>query len=77
VKLSHLDEASRARMVDVGGKPESERTATAEGMIRMSREAGSSASASTNALGPANGSEMMLSSARSSSGLWAIFSSRA
>ena len=28
-------------------------------MIRMSREAGSSASASTNALGPANGSEMI------------------
>jgi cyclic pyranopterin phosphate synthase len=39
VKLSHLDEASRARMVDVGGKPESERAATAEGMVRMSREA--------------------------------------
>jgi cyclic pyranopterin phosphate synthase len=39
VKLSHLDEASRARMVDVGGKPESERTAVAEGRVRMSREA--------------------------------------
>ena len=39
MKLSHLDEASRARMVDVGGKPESVRTATAEGMVRMSREA--------------------------------------
>ena len=39
MKLSHLDEASRARMVDVGGKPESERTATAEGLVRMSREA--------------------------------------
>jgi cyclic pyranopterin monophosphate synthase len=39
VKLSHLDEASRARMVDVSGKPESERTATAEGLVRMSREA--------------------------------------
>jgi cyclic pyranopterin monophosphate synthase len=26
-------------MVDVGGKPESERTATAEGAVRMSREA--------------------------------------
>ena len=39
MKLSHLDEAGRARMVDVGGKPESERTATAEGMVRMSREA--------------------------------------
>jgi cyclic pyranopterin phosphate synthase len=39
VKLSHLDEAGRARMVDVGGKPVSERAATAEGMVRMSREA--------------------------------------
>jgi cyclic pyranopterin phosphate synthase len=39
VKLSHLDEAGRARMVDVGGKPESVRTATAEGVVRMSREA--------------------------------------
>ena len=39
MKLSHLDEASRARMVDVSGKPESERTATAEGLVRMSREA--------------------------------------
>jgi len=39
MKLSHLDEASRARMVDVGGKPETERTAVAEGLVRMSREA--------------------------------------
>jgi cyclic pyranopterin monophosphate synthase len=39
VKLSHLDERGRARMVDVGGKPESERTAAAEGVVRMSREA--------------------------------------
>jgi cyclic pyranopterin monophosphate synthase len=39
VKLSHLDETGRARMVDVGGKPESERTAVAEGAVRMSREA--------------------------------------
>jgi cyclic pyranopterin monophosphate synthase len=39
VKLSHLDEAGRARMVDVGDKPESARTATAEGRVRMSREA--------------------------------------
>jgi cyclic pyranopterin monophosphate synthase len=39
VKLSHLDEAGRARMVDVGNKPDSARTATAEGMVRMSREA--------------------------------------
>ena len=39
MKLTHLDESSRARMVDVGGKPESERTAVAEGLVRMSREA--------------------------------------
>jgi cyclic pyranopterin phosphate synthase len=39
VKLTHLDERGRARMVDVGGKPETERTATAEGVVRMSREA--------------------------------------
>ncbi len=39
MKLTHLDESGRARMVDVGDKPESERTAVAEGEIRMSREA--------------------------------------
>jgi cyclic pyranopterin phosphate synthase len=39
VKLSHLDERGRARMVDVGAKPESERIAVAEGAVRMSREA--------------------------------------
>ena len=39
MKLTHLDERGRARMVDVGGKPESERTAVAEGVVRMSREA--------------------------------------
>jgi cyclic pyranopterin phosphate synthase len=39
VKLSHVDESGRARMVDVGGKPESARTAVAEGLVRMSKEA--------------------------------------
>jgi cyclic pyranopterin phosphate synthase len=39
VKLSHVDEQGRARMVDVGDKPVSERTAVAEGAVRMSREA--------------------------------------
>jgi cyclic pyranopterin monophosphate synthase len=39
VKLTHLDEQGRARMVDVGNKPVSERTAIAEGAVRMSREA--------------------------------------
>jgi cyclic pyranopterin phosphate synthase len=39
VKLSHVDESGRARMVDVSAKPESERVATAEGAVRMSPEA--------------------------------------
>jgi len=39
VKLTHLDERGRARMVDVGDKPDSPRTAVAEGAVRMSREA--------------------------------------
>jgi cyclic pyranopterin phosphate synthase len=39
VKLTHVDEQGRARMVDVGAKPVSERTAIAEGGVRMSREA--------------------------------------
>jgi len=36
VSLSHLDQEGRARMVDVGGKPATARTATAEGWVRMS-----------------------------------------
>jgi len=51
MKLSHLDEASRARMVDVGGKPETERTAVAEGLVRMSREAFDQVAAHTVAKG--------------------------
>src|SRR3989449_11157640 len=39
MKLSHLDAAGRARMVDVGDKAITVRTATAEGAIRMSPEA--------------------------------------
>lgn len=39
MKLSHVDESGRARMVDVGDKPISTRTAVAEGQVRMSREA--------------------------------------
>jgi len=39
VKLTHVDEHGRARMVDVGGKPVTERTAVAEGAVRMSRDA--------------------------------------
>ena len=36
--LSHLDARGRARMVDVGGKPETRRTAIAAGEIRMKPE---------------------------------------
>jgi cyclic pyranopterin phosphate synthase len=39
VKLSHLDAAGRARLVDVGDTPVSDRTAVASGVVRMSREA--------------------------------------
>ncbi len=39
MKLSHVDERGRARMVDVGEKPESARTARAAGSIRMSQQA--------------------------------------
>lgn len=39
MSLSHVDEAGRARMVDVGDKPESRRTAVAEGRVLMSAEA--------------------------------------
>ena len=34
--LTHLDESGNARMVDVGGKPETARSATARGTIAMS-----------------------------------------
>ncbi|MGN6498817.1 MAG: cyclic pyranopterin monophosphate synthase MoaC [Tsuneonella sp.] len=34
-RLTHLDDSGAARMVDVGGKPASARSATAEGRIRM------------------------------------------
>lgn len=36
--LTHLDEEGQARMVDVGGKPESERRAVARGLVRISAE---------------------------------------
>jgi cyclic pyranopterin phosphate synthase len=39
VKLSHVDETGRPRMVDVAAKPETTRIAVAEGSIRMSAEA--------------------------------------
>jgi cyclic pyranopterin phosphate synthase len=36
--MTHFDEAGRARMVDISGKPVTERMARAKGMIRMKRE---------------------------------------
>jgi cyclic pyranopterin phosphate synthase len=39
MKLSHVDEAGRARMVDVTDKPPSERVARAVGQVTMSDEA--------------------------------------
>ena len=38
-KLTHLDSQGQARMVDVGGKAETARSATAAGRIRMSADA--------------------------------------
>lgn len=37
--LTHFDADGRARMVDVGGKPETERLARAEGAVRLPRDA--------------------------------------
>src|SRR5690349_24650511 len=37
-KLTHLDEQGRARMMDVGHKPDTERTAIARGEVQMKRE---------------------------------------
>jgi cyclic pyranopterin phosphate synthase len=38
MKLSHYNEAGEASMVDVGGKPETRRTARAQAFVKMSRE---------------------------------------
>lgn len=38
-KLTHLDDAGKAAMVDIAGKPATERQAIAEGRITMSAEA--------------------------------------
>ena len=38
-RLTHLDDSGRARMVDVGDKPITHRTAVAEAWVRMSPEA--------------------------------------
>src|SRR5512133_1696058 len=37
-KLTHLDEQGRARMVDVGHKPDTERIAIARGEVHMKKE---------------------------------------
>jgi cyclic pyranopterin phosphate synthase len=37
-ELSHLDDEGRARMVDVGAKPDTERRAVAEAVVRMGSE---------------------------------------
>ncbi len=37
-RLTHLDDSGRARMVDVGGKPDTERLAVAKGEVLMKRE---------------------------------------
>lgn len=37
-KLSHTDKEGKARMVDVGAKPEQQRTAIAEGFIKLKPE---------------------------------------
>jgi cyclic pyranopterin phosphate synthase len=37
-KLSHLDDSGRVHMVDVGSKPDTERTATARGEVLMKKE---------------------------------------
>ncbi len=39
MKLSHIDATGRPRMVNVGAKPQTARTAVAEGRIRMSSQA--------------------------------------
>jgi len=38
MELTHLDERGQARMVDVGGKPDTDREATAKGEVHMRRE---------------------------------------
>jgi cyclic pyranopterin phosphate synthase len=37
-RLTHLDESGNARMVDVGGKPDTERVAVAKGEVLMKKE---------------------------------------
>ena len=39
MSLSHVDESGKARMIDVSGKPLTAREATAQGRVKMSKEA--------------------------------------
>jgi len=38
MELTHVDESGHARMVDVGGKPDTHRVAVARGQVRVKRE---------------------------------------
>jgi cyclic pyranopterin phosphate synthase len=51
VTLSHLDEAGQIRMVDVGAKAPTQRSATAEARVRLSRQAYGLLTARDNAKG--------------------------
>lgn len=51
VSLSHLDESGQIRMVDVGNKQATQRSATAEGVVRMSGQAFALLTARDNAKG--------------------------
>jgi len=46
-RLSHLDQRGRARMVDVGDRPSTDREATAEGEVRLNSAAWSAVSDGT------------------------------
>ena len=50
-RLTHLDAAGRARMVDVGDKPTTQRGAIAEGHVRVSAELASAIAANAVAKG--------------------------
>ncbi|RII84380.1 cyclic pyranopterin monophosphate synthase MoaC [Neopusillimonas maritima] len=49
--LSHLDEGGQIRMVDVGSKHATQRSATAQGIVRMSQQAFALLTAKDNAKG--------------------------
>src|SRR3981081_1589461 len=63
-KLTHVDESGAARMVDVGGKPQTRREATAECFVRMAPETVRALRESTlakgDALGGARGAGIMV-----------------